>query len=74
MRQEGEEGVAVYQIFYLCIYIFYMRLLRHPKFSHINLILYMPWIDFHARACRKKGHFVCLSEYPDKEITNLQSR
>ncbi len=64
----------MYQCFYLHICIFYVRIWRHPKFSQINVNLYIPWIDFYACAFKKMVIFVCLSAYLDKEITNLQIR
>jgi hypothetical protein len=46
--------IHVYQfVFYLHICIFYMHTWRGPKFSQINVTLYMPQIDFYLCANRK---------------------
>ncbi len=42
----------MYQCFYLHICIFYMCIWRHPKFSQINVNLYIPRIDFYVCAFR----------------------
>ncbi len=50
-----------------------MHIWRCPNFSHIKLILCVP--ERFLPSCEQKnGHFVCVSAYPVKEITNLQSK